>query len=144
MNPRWCAAPRGGRTGPLTRWMQSGDPLVREVSRETLETNPGTIPACPGHCGCGGVRGGLCARGGAVCCLVLQAPVGRLGEPDSEPTGGVAGLDTPPPGLPTCRRLPTTANGRGWPSPTHDWGRSALPDCTGTGGAALGWTSLPR
>ena len=87
--------------------------------------------------------GALRARG-AVCCLVLQAPVGRLGEPDSEPTGGVAGLDTPPPGLPTCRRLPTTAIGRGWPSPTHDWGRSALPDCTGTGGAALGWTSLPR
>ena len=37
---------------------------MRQVSHEPPETNPGTIPACPGHCGCGGVRGVLCARVG--------------------------------------------------------------------------------
>ena len=52
----------------------------------------------------GGTRGRemppcLCVCGarvlpGEVCRLVLQAPVGRLGEPDTEPTGGVVGLDT--------------------------------------------------
>ena len=57
------------------------------------------------------VGGGGEARVGAcvcmlVCCLVLQAPAGRLGEPDAEPTGGVFGQDTPPPGRLTCCRLP--------------------------------------
>ena len=41
-----------------------------------------------------------------MCCLVLQAPVGRLGEPDTMPTGAVAGMDTPPLGPVTCHRLP--------------------------------------
>ena len=43
-------------------------------------------------------------------------------EPDSEPAGGVAGLDTPPQGRPTCC------------GPPHD--------CSG--GATLGWTYHPR
>ena len=63
--------------------------------------------------------GAVRARG-VVCRLVLQAPAGRLGEPDAEPTGGVAGLDAPLPGLLTCRWSPTTANGRRWPSSSHD------------------------
>ena len=80
-----------------------------------------------------------------VCCLVLQAPAARLGEPDAEPTGGVFGQDTPPPGRLTCCRLTHDCCRHGG-SPARyatGGGRHSLT-ARGTGGAALGWTIRPR
>ena len=71
---------------------------------------------------------------GVVCCLVLQAPAGRLREPDFEPTRGVAGLDTPPPGRPVSKGgshldpPPPPLKQRPVGSPTAGMGRP--PRCT--------------
>ena len=113
------------------------------VSR-VVGDQPGQVTSVPRLLGVSWRAWGAVRARWVVCRLMLQAPAGRLGEPDAKSTGGVAGQDTPPPGLQTCRWSPTTANGRGWASSSHNLGQSALPDCAGTGGAALGWTCLPR
>ena len=78
----------------------------------------------------------MCARK----CVAWCSRPRRLGEPDSEPTGGVNGLDTPPPGRLTCCRPPRLLQARRQPCPLHDWGWSALLDCT----RHRGWTVRPR
>ena len=88
--------------------------------------------------------GGACAGGGCVC-LVLQARAGRLGKPDAEPTGGIIGLDTPPPGQRTDCQLACDCQEHGGSSAVHSTGGgpcSLTAICTG--GATYGWTFRPQ
>ena len=81
---------------------------VGRVQAGCADTSRHTVTPCLGwSIGFGGGGGYVW---GEVCYLVLQALVGRLGEPAAKPTGGVVSVGMPPLHLLTRRRLP------------HSWG----------------------
>ena len=125
------ARPAGLLTAPVPR----GGTRGREMPSWLCVCGERALSVC---------RAYACAWG-IVCCLVLQAPAGRLREPDSEPTGGVAGLDTLPPSRLTCCQRPHDCSKHGGSPALHSTGGGPHSlTALGTGGAALGWTYLPR